>query len=165
MIVVSDASPIIGLAAVKHLDLLRKLYTRVLIPDAVYQEITVAGSEEPGASEVQSLDWIEARQVTQRMLVSALQADLAEGEAEAIALAIELKASLLLVDERRARKVADRLGLKVVGVLGVLVEAKHKGLIPSLRPILDDLVSKAGFRVSHQLYERALQAVGEHIGK
>jgi predicted nucleic acid-binding protein len=68
---------------------------------------------------------------------------------------------MVLIDERRARAVATRLGLNVVGVLGGLVEAKHKALIPQLKPILDDLITRAGFWVSAQLYERVLQAVGE----
>ena len=88
------------------------------------------------------------------VVVHALQSELDAGEAEAIALAVELQAELLLVDERRARVVATRLGLNVVGVLGVLVEAKHKSLIPHLKPILGDLITRAGFRVSPQLYEQ-----------
>ncbi len=74
---------------------------------------------------------------------------------------MERQADVVLIDERRARAVATRLGLNVVGVLGVLVEAKHKALIPDLKPILDDLITRAGFWVSVQLYERVLQAVGE----
>jgi predicted nucleic acid-binding protein len=66
-----------------------------------------------------------------------------------------------LIDERHARAVATRLGLNVVGVLGVLVEAKHKALVPRLKPVLDDLITRAGFWVSSQLYERVLQAVRE----
>jgi len=68
---------------------------------------------------------------------------------------------MVLIDERRARAVATRLGLNGVGVLGVLVEAKPKALISQLKPILDDLITRAGFWVSAQLYERVLQAVGE----
>lgn len=75
------------------------------------------------------------------VVVHALQSELDAGEAEAIALAVELQAELLLVDERRARVVATRLGLNVVGVLGVLVEAKHKSLIPHLKSILGDLIT------------------------
>ena len=140
MIIVSDASPIISLAAVEKLELLRFLYGRVFIPEAVYHEIAVVGRDQPGASEVQLLDWIEIRSVTEQHLVRSLQGELDVGEAEAIALALELKVGFLLVDERRARKAAHRLGLEVVGVLGVLVEAKQKGLIHSLKPVVDDLV-------------------------
>jgi predicted nucleic acid-binding protein len=96
-----------------------------------------------------------------RVLVTALQAELDEGEAEAIALAIQLKAHLLLLDERRGRAVASRLGLRFIGLLGVLVEAKQKGYISRVKPLLDHLIAKAGFWVSHQLYARVLREVGE----
>lgn len=95
------------------------------------------------------------------MVVRALQGELDHGEAVALALAVELQADVVLIDERRARAVASRLGLNVVGVLGVLVEAKHKALVPLLKPVLDDLITRAGFWVSSRLYERVLQAVGE----
>ena len=90
-----------------------------------------------------------------------MQGELDRGEAAVLALAVERQADVVLIDERRARAVATRLGLNVVGVLGVLVEAKHKALVPHLKPILDDLITRAGFWVSAQLYERVLQVVGE----
>jgi uncharacterized protein len=160
VIVVSNTSPITNLAAIGQLDLLRQLYEKVLIPQAVYDELTVGGSQ-PGATEVQTLEWIETRQVTDRALVTALQMELDDGEAEAIALARELAADLLLLDERRGRTVAARLNLRFVGLLGVLIEAKQKGGIPAVKPVLDNLIAKAGFWVSQQLYARVLQAVGE----
>jgi predicted nucleic acid-binding protein len=161
VIVVSDASPLISLAVTGHLELLKHLYQQVLIPDAVYQELTGSDAALPGAAEVQTLEWIIAQPVQNEMVVRALQGELDHGEAAAIALAVERQADMVLIDERRARAVATRLGLNVVGVLGVLVEAKHKALIPHLKPILDDLITRAGFWVSAQLYERVLQAVGE----
>jgi predicted nucleic acid-binding protein len=161
MIVVSNTSPIIGLAAIGCLDLLKRLYDCIITPDAVYQELTVAGKGQPGSSEVRSSDWIVSQAVSNRKLVNVLEIELDEGEAEAIALAVEIKAQLLFIDERRGRSVAKRLGIDVVGTLGILVEAKQKGLIPALRPLLDDLLMKAGFRISQQLYARVLEAVQE----
>jgi predicted nucleic acid-binding protein len=158
---VSDTSPLIGLAVTEHLEILKHLYGQVLIPEAVYQELIGSDPELPGAAEARTLEWIVSHSVQNAILVRALQGELDDGEAEAIALAVEVQADLVLLDERRARVVAIRLGLKVVGVLGVLIEAKHKALIPHLKPILDDLLTRAGFRVSAQLYERVLQAVGE----
>ena len=130
MIVVSDASPLISLAVTGHLELLKNLYGQVLIPEAVYQELTDSDPGLPGTIEVQTLEWIVSHPVTNVIVVRALQGELDHGEAEAIALAVEVQAELVLIDERRARAVATRLGLNVVGVLGVLVEAKHKALIP-----------------------------------
>ena len=161
MIVVSNASAIINLAAVGQLDLLRQLYDKIAIPQAVYHEIAVVGVGQPGATEVQTLEWIETRQVVNRTLVASLQIELDKGEAEAIALAVELKAELLLLDERLGRAVASRLGLKFIGLLGVLIEARGKRLIPAVKPVLDNLITQAGFWVNDQLYAQVLQVVGE----
>ena len=161
MIVVSNTSPITNLAVIGQLDMLRQLYATVLIPQAVYGEWTFNGSRQPGGREAQTLPWIEIKHVTDRMLVTALQLELDLGEAEAIALAVEVKADLLLLDERRGRLVASRLGLRFVGLLGVLTEAKQQGYISAVKPIPEDLVTKASFWVSPRLYARVLQAAGE----
>ena len=161
MIVVSNTSPIVNLAVVGQLDLLRQLYDKVIIPQSVRDEIVIAGEGQPGATEVSSLEWIETRQVTDRPLLASLRLELDEGEAEAITLAIEMRANLLLLDERKGRAIAARLGLQFVGLLGVLLEAKHAGLIPAVKPLVDDLVTKAGFWIGQELYEHVLQAVGE----
>ena len=96
MIVVSDASPILRLATVRRLDLLHDLYGAVVIPRAVHAEILAGAS---GSSMLRQAAWIEARDVTDYAAVEALHADLDDGECEAIALALELKADLLLMDE------------------------------------------------------------------
>jgi hypothetical protein len=163
MIVVSDASPIISLAAVRQFDLLHKLYAEIIIPDAVRHEITRGGLSAAGTSEIEAADWMLAHTVKDRALVAALELELDAGEAEAIALAVETQAELLLMDERRGRRVAARLGCRVVGVLGVLVEAKQHEHLPAVRPILDQLGSEAGFRMSPALYERVLFAVDEAL--
>jgi len=159
VIVVSDTSPITNLAAIGQLGLLRQLYQQVIIPEAVYRELTAEGSRYPGAV-VQQLDWVEIRAVTNSVLVSALRLELGEGEAEAIVLAQELAADVLLMDEHLGRAAATRLGLRVVGILGVLIEAKHRGLIQEIKPLVDLLMS-LGFRIGQDLYARVLGAAGE----
>jgi uncharacterized protein len=159
VIVVSDASPLIGLAVVQQIDLLRHLYGEVLIPDAVHREVVILAADAPGASEVSASSWIRVRRVEDRALVEALAAQLGSGEAEAIALAVEVAADIVLIDERRARAVATRLGRRVVGVLGVLVEAKARGHLLAVRPVLEALTIRAGFRVSPALFAR--EAAGE----
>jgi len=161
MIVTSNTSPIVNLATIGQLDLLQQLYGQVTIPQAVYYEIVVAGTGHPGATEVEAFDWIKTQQATNRTVVASLRLELDEGEAEAIALAVELKADLLLLDERKGRAIASRLELKFIGLLGVLIEAKHRGLILSVKPVLDDLIGKAGFWIGQELYDHVLQATGE----
>jgi hypothetical protein len=161
VIVISNTSPIVNLAAIGHLELLRQLYGQIAIPEAVYNEIAITGVGQPGALEVTTVDWIQTHQAVDRTLVSSLQMELDEGEAEAIALAIELGADLLLLDERRGRMVASRFGLKFIGLLGVLTEAKHKSLIRAVKPLLDDLIGKAGFWITSDLYDRVLRTAGE----
>ena len=133
----------------------------MIIPEAVFEEIVIRGAGQPGSAEVQTADWIETRRAQNRTAVAALRIEVDAGEAEAIALAAELRADLLLLDERKGRAIAARLSIHVMGLLGVLVEAKHRGLIHAIKPIVDDLVRKAGFRVSQELYARVLQAAGE----
>lgn len=160
MIVVCDASPIISLSLIGRFDLLRQLYGKICVPDAVYQEVTRM-DERAGAGELASADWVERRTLGNDFLTGALYGELDHGESEAIALAVELGADLLLVDERQGRAVAARFGLKVAGVLGVLIEAKRKGLLTRIGPVLEDLQGKAGFRISPDLRLRVLEAAGE----
>lgn len=161
MIVISNTSPITSLAAINQLHLLQQLYGSIIIPEAVYRELTDIDSPVPGTSEVQTYDWIEMRQVENKSLVIPLIPGVDEGEAEAIALAIELHAELLLIDDLDARIQATRLGLDFTGLLGVLIEAKNQGLIPAVKPVLNELIAIASFRVGQALYHRVLQIVGE----
>jgi predicted nucleic acid-binding protein len=161
VIIVSNTSPITNLAAVHQLNLLQQLYGNIIIPEAVNLELTGVGTPVPGTVEVQTFEWIETRRVANRNLVTQLQQELDDGEAEAIALAIELNANRLLIDERRGRIVASRLGVKFTGVLGILIVAKRQGLISAVKPVVDDLIRTAEFRVAESLYFRILQDVGE----
>jgi len=161
VIIVSDTSPINNLAAINHLYLLHDLYGTVLIPEAVYQELTDPNFPVAGATEVQTFDWIQTRTVSDRTLVEALNNELDIGEAEAIALAVEIQAEQVLIDERRGRLVASRLNLCCTGILGVLVEAKSRGLVAEVKPLLDALISEAGFWVAEPLYNSVLQLVNE----
>lgn len=164
MIVVSDTSPLSGLAIAGHLSLLRQIYSQVVIPVAVAAELRRGGQDEPRINEALEVDWVEIRQPTNQTLVKTLQGDrnLDRGEAEAIALALELKADELLIDERLGRREANRLGISITGLLGILLVAKQQGLIPAMRPVMDTLMNEAGFRVSSQLYTEVLKVAGEY---
>jgi hypothetical protein len=161
VIIVSDTSPINNLAAINHLHLLNQLYGTVFIPEAVYRELTDPNFPVAGATEVQTFDWIQTRTISDRTLVEALSNELDIGEAEAIALAVEMQADQVLIDERRGRLVASRLDLRYTGILGIVVEAKNKGLIAEVKPLLDALINEAGFWVAEPLYNSVLQLVNE----
>lgn len=161
MIIVSNTSPVMNLAAIGRLDVLKELYGNVFIPEAVLAELSAIDGGKFNIPSVQEFQWIKIAAVLDRPLVSSLMLELDFGEAEAIALAIEMKSGLLLIDERIGRKTAARLGLRFIGLLGILIDAKRHGLITELKPVLDALVSKAGFWVSGQLYTRALETAGE----
>ena len=161
MIVVSDTSPLMNLAVVAHLQLLHHLYDTVIIPEAVWYELSSLSSQHPEVIDMQTLSWLDRQTVTVRAVVNALLVELDLGEAEAIALAVEKQADLVLIDERRGRQVAARMGLTAIGLLGILLEAKRKGYVSAVQPIVDDLIAKAGFWVSRQLYARILQAAAE----
>jgi predicted nucleic acid-binding protein len=113
------------------------------------------------AQEVETLSWFSTRTVQNTTVVNSWRSELDAGEAEAIALALEIKADLLLMDERRGCMIAPQMEVECNGVLGVLIEAKHQGLIAAVKPILDDLIAIAGFWVDNALYRRILQTVNE----
>lgn len=135
MTIVSNTSPITNLAGIGKLDLLHQLYGTVTIPQAVYNEIAGIGRSVPGTLEVQTLFWIATQSVTDLDQVTSLRTALDQGEAEAIALALELNAELLLIDESPGRAIARQYGINITGVLGVLLEAKRRGLIVPVKPL------------------------------
>jgi len=159
--IVSNSSALINLARIGKLDLLQQLYGELIVPDAVWKEVVVEGSGQSGADDIKRAAWIKTLTVTNKDLVWALRQDLDSGEAEAIALAIELQAELLLMDEHMGRETARHLGLCYTGIIGVLIEAKHKGLIHAVKPYLTALRDIAGFHVKPTLYLRVLQDEGE----
>ncbi len=165
MKVVSNTSPISNLARVGQLELMQQLYGMILIPTAVHEELLDARAGETVVTVVQSAAWLQIQPVQDQELVSALRNRVNLGEAEAIALAVEVKASRLLIDERLGRQSATDLGLRITGVLGILLAAKRQNLITVVKPIMDDLRLQASFRISSQLYSEVLNAAGEEIGQ
>ena len=161
MIVVSNTSPIFYLSTIGQLDLLRQFYNEIVVPTTVFKEITNVGNTNVSATVIPTLSWIKTQSAANQAFVNTLRAELDPGEAEAIAWAIELKADRLLMDERLGRAAAMRVGLKVTGVLGILIAAKRNNLIQDVKPLLDALIEQVGFWVDEQLYTEVLQAVGE----
>ena len=157
MIVVSNTSPLMNLAVINQLKIIEQLYGKVIIPEEVSNELFTAGIYPL----IEKKPWIEKYQVKNKGLSGTLKIELDDGEAEAIALAIALKADLVLIDERLGRNIASRFGQKCIGILGILMEAKHKGIIASVKPVVDDLITTAGFRVRNNLYLKVLREAGE----
>ena len=161
MTIVSNTSPITNLAGIGKLDLLHQLYGSLTIPHAVYNEMAAIGRTVPGTLEVQTLPWITTQSVTNQNQVTALRATLDQGEAEAIALALELNAELLIIDESPGRAIARQYSINITGVLGVLLEAKQQGLIVAAKPLMDQLINEVQFWISCPVYDSVLQAAGE----
>ncbi|MCI0439586.1 MAG: DUF3368 domain-containing protein [Chloroflexi bacterium] len=161
MPVVSNTGPLLAFARAGRLGLLREVVRELIIPDAVYKEIVVHGAGRAGAEEVQEGSWIKRESLRNREVVDQLPQRLDLGEREALALAMEFGAALL-VDDLEARKEALLLGIPFLGSLRVLKEAKGRGVIPAVKPALDDLIA-AGIYVSDSLYERFLRDLGEAL--
>lgn len=156
MIVVPDAGPLILLAGAGCLDLLQRLYARVVVPLIVYEEIVVAGAGLMGSTEVSAATWIE---VADAAPDSDLVRILDRGEAAAIPLAQRLGATLLC-DDAAGRLEARRRGLRVVGTLGVLLAAKRRGLLSRIRPVIVAM-REAGMYVSDDLVREVLASASE----
>ena len=163
MLTVSNTSPISNLASIGHLELIKSQFTAVWIPDAVAAEL--AAHPDPAAqSAIQSAirqQWIKVGTPEDSALLRVLLLQLHRGEAETIALATDLKADMVLIDEQEARQLASKTGLAVTGVLGILLRAKRTGGIAAVKPAIGLLRSKAHFFVSLPLEAAVLAAAGE----
>jgi len=125
-LVISNSPPLMNLPIIGQLNLLRELFAKITIPQEVWQELTVDGKDKPGMNEIIRADWIKIANVRNRALVRLLNKDLDMGESSAIALAVERKANLILLDETDARNVAEIYNLPKTGVLGILSNASKK---------------------------------------
>ncbi len=153
MIVVSDTSSISALLRIGHADLLQRLYGEVLIPEAVRDELLVFFPTVP--------EFLHCRHVSDAAKVKRLCGELDLGEAEAIALAHEMRADVLLIDELDGRRIATREGIPIIGLMGVLANAKIVGLVVSIRPLIDKLENEADFRFSAELKQDTLRLADE----
>ena len=145
--VIADSTCLIGLERIHLLDLLPALFESILIPPEVDKEFGV------------SLPWLKVETPSDTALIAALKMLVDDGEAAAIGLASE-RGWRVILDDRQARAVAKNLGITIIGTVGILVRAKQSGIIPLLKPILDDLET-SGFYISNALREEGLRIVGE----
>ena len=142
------------------LDILKKLYGEVTIPEAVYNELSVKAESVCKKAVDSSLDWIRVDKIKNQMAKTMYKTQLHDGEVEVMILAKEVAADVVIIDNANAKKHAKYLGLPVTGTLGVLIKAKQKGYINELRPMLQRMV-ESGIYLSQSLIELCLKQVGE----
>jgi hypothetical protein len=147
-VAVADSTCLIGLERIQRWDILPQIFSTILIPPAVQSEV--------GISE----DWVIVRSPKNLALVAMLNSQIDRGESEAVALATELDDCVVILDDLSARRAAQRLNLKVIGTVRVLIKAKQNGVIASVKPLLLSLTA-ADFRISEALIQKALQIAGE----
>ena len=146
---VTNSTCLIGLERIGRLDLLPQVFSTVFAPPAV-------------AAEVRSpLSWLRVQAVQNAVAVTTLKTQMDAGEAEAIALAMELGDVLLILDDKKARRVAQQLNLKVIGTVGMLLRGKRQGVIAEIKPLVLALL-QADFRISEGIVREALRLSGEN---
>ncbi|MEM6878873.1 MAG: DUF3368 domain-containing protein [Bacteroidota bacterium] len=148
-VIICDASPILALHGIGRLDLLQLVYQEIVITDVVEKEV-----------EIDLPEWIIVTAEYDNNAYTTLNASLDSGEASSIAYAMDIDQAVLIIDEKKGRKVARKIGLNIIGLLGVIVKAKKEGRIPSGMQIISDL-EKSNFRVSESLYELVKTKLGE----
>lgn len=158
--VVVNTTPLIALSHVEQLDVLKKLYGRIIIPEAVYRELSVKTESVSKRAIDSSLDWIQIENIQNQMAKTFYKTQLHEGEVEVMILSKEIGADIVIIDDANAKKHAKYLELPVTGTLGVLIKAKQKGYIDELKPILKRMVEN-GIYISNNLIELCLKQVGE----
>lgn len=160
-IVISDTSPIRAFSNLGLVDVLGKLFGEVYVPIVVAKELLHPKRGVP--VDVAQLAFVRVRVPSDFQLVDTLRQTLDWGEAEAIALALEVNGSLLLMDELKGRAEANRRGIRAQGVLGILAAAKQRGYISKVAPIVGMLRRKHDFFLSDAVVQQALRAVGEEL--
>lgn len=143
--IIADASCLIVLQNIRELSLLQKLFGEVLITEEVEKEFDLNLPE-----------WIKVKAVQDEAQKNSLSLILDRGEASSIALCLETDDSLLIIDEKKGRRIAQELKIKITGTLGVILRAKEKGLIDSIEDLLEKL-DKAEFRISPNLKAKILE--------
>ncbi len=162
MLIVSDTTPIITLMKMGHLDILKHLYGKVLIPNAVYMELTGNEKFAAEASQVMYSDFLEVEEVDNKVAVTILQevSGLDAGESEAIVLANSRKADLLVMDEHKGRSVAKKMGLPITGTIGLLLKSFDEGMLTAgdIEECIEKL-KETNVRISEGLFD----IMREHI--
>lgn len=159
--VVVNTTPLIALSYVGKLDILKELYCEIIIPEAVYKELSVKQESICKKAVDRSLDWIRVEKIQNQMAKSMYKTQLHDGEVEVMILSKEIDADVVIIDDANAKKHAKYLQLPVTGTLGVLIKAKQLGYVDELKPILHCMIEN-GIYISQNLVDLCLAQVGEY---
>jgi len=160
MIIVSDTTPIISLLRVNRLDLLEKLFGKVIIPQMVHTELTLNPLHQKEMETIESCQFLEVRPVHNQQAVKILMraTNLDIGESEAIVLTEEMSAQTILIDEKKGRRIAESMGLEIMGTVGILINAYHERFVSQHEAInCLDTMRLMGIRISDSIYFRAVK--------
>ena len=161
MVVISDTTAITNLIKIDLLFVLPRLYGEVIIPKAVYDELSAHSNQK---DIVDNSSWIRIIHIPASDKLKELSKRIDRGEAEAIVLAIELSSDYLIIDELQGRRIAKSYHIEIIGLLGILLLSKEEGLIESVSQYLQTLKNKIGFRISDKLYDFILKKANEKDG-
>jgi len=152
--VIVNSTPLIILSKIGELEILKNLYDEIIIPRAVFEEVTIKSDV------IKNLSWIKILEVQDKSNRKIYQAKLHDGEVEVMMLAKEILADLLIIDDNAAKKFAKFLGFTVTGTLGILLKAKSEKIIPEVRPILEKMLAEK-FYISDKIFNLVLKTAGE----
>lgn len=157
--VICDTSPLFYLHRLRHLSLLQNLYQHILAPEAVVTELRAGHDQGEDVPDLAQYNWVKVHRVRTEDALP-LMTDLGAGEAHVLALALQTPGSLVIMDDRYARKLARQRNIRVTGTAGVLLRAKHEGYVPAVKPLLDEL-TRLGFHLSKVVQRSILACAGE----
>lgn len=162
MIVVCNSGPLIALSKIKHLDILKEFFEEIIIPEAVWIEVVEKGKGRPGAKDIKESPWIRVKRVENKIAIEALRHEIGAGESEAIILAMELNADLVLIDDKIARGIAVSMGLNVAGTLSIIYEAINNKCMNEKFEEIIKIMRKNNIWISDELID-VIQKEGLHI--
>jgi predicted nucleic acid-binding protein len=148
--IISDTSCFIILSKIEKLDLLKSVYGQIITTSDIAEEF---GEKLP--------DWVIVEDVSDKSRQRILELQIDRGESSAIALALEIQNSTLILDDFKARKIAQQLGISFTGTIGVIIKAKLNGIIPSIKPYLEK-IKETNFRISAEIELQALKEANEY---
>lgn len=161
MIIVSNTTPLIAFSSLQKFDLLKKLFGKIYIAEAVFHEATIAKKEKDNlVFDIFQADWVQTVKVKDRLAVEVLLDELDLGEAETIVLAKEINADWILMDEKKGRRKLTQLGLAKIGTIGLLLKAKEIGLLTEIKPEINKLI-ETSFNLRDSVIHTILKQANE----